>query len=111
MQQFDVFYGNAVSAHLAGNGETAMHGSLAGMIQVCRPSWSATKACQVAMLLNGHGVREYHEGGNLVEYLIYLETELARHEKEYDSALPHARACEMTVHKWAVYWQHAWDLA
>lgn len=86
----------------AGNSHTSR---LAGMIQVCRPSWSAGVTCHAARTLLNEGVREFRAVDTLAGYLSYLETELLRYTESSPDAPLLGDACELEVKGWFVYWK------
>ncbi len=80
-------------------------GRFAGLIQVCRPNWSAGISCQVALTLMDAGVKAFREVDFLPDYLAYLESCISRLDHiNYDAELP-MMICEIEVRGWADYWQ------
>ena len=95
--------------------ELVQYSRLAGLIQVCRPHWSARIACRSAKRLVDEGVTEFREVGMLSDYMVYLDTQLARHVKapllESEAEPGQEAACSLEVRGWAEYWQRFWDRA
>ena len=85
--------------------KSLQHSRMAGIIQVCRPDWSANMACYSAQVLITKGVREYREVGHLRDYMVYLGLQLAEHANTLESAQELSLSCELEVRGWAEYWQ------
>ena len=85
--------------------ESLQHSRMAGLIQVCRPDWSANMACHSARVLITQGIREYREVSHLSDYIVYLGTQLAEHANTLENAQELSMSCELEVRGWAEYWQ------
>ncbi len=86
-------------------------GRLAGMIQVCRPDWSAETAWYAAQLLNEEGVTRQHAAASLTDYLAYLDSRLTRFAQHHFAEQEITVANELELQRWASRWQHYRDMA
>ena len=81
-------------------------GQLAGMIQICRPDWSAKDAWYAARLLSEQGLVEFSGKGAITDYLAYLDTRLTGFAHQHFAEQESRIASQSEVQCWAERWQH-----